>query len=111
MLSPSTPKLASGERGALDQRFELCPGELRMDTPAKTAIGRGDDPLPADQVSKTKDAFGDKLRVLDDIGGVADHAGQDHLVLRQLDILPDLPFMLVANVASLERIGARIDGQ
>src|SRR3954453_19825254 len=93
-VPPLTPELARGERSTLDQRFELCPGDLRMDAAAETAIGRGDDPLPADQVGKTKDALGDEVGVLDDIGGVADNAGQDHLVVRQL-VLPDLPLVLV----------------
>ena len=37
--------------------------------------------------------------------------GQDQLVVGQLDVLPDLPLVLVADIAGLERIGAGIDGQ
>ena len=101
----SAPELAAGQRGPLRQRLELRPGDLRMDAAAQPAIGRGDDPLPADEIGKAQDALGDQLRVLDHVGGVADDAGQDQLVVGQLDLLPDLPLMLVADIAGLERVG------
>ena len=82
-----------------------------MNPPAETAVGRGDDPLPADQVREAKNALGDELGVLDDIGGVADHAGQNHPAVRQFDVLPELPFVFVADIAGLERIGMRIHRQ
>ena len=49
--------------------------------------------------------------MLDDIRGVADDTGQDQLVVRQFDVLPDLPFVLVADIAGLERIGLDVDRQ
>ena len=71
----SAPELASGERGALGQGFELGPGDLGVDPAAEAAIGRGDDAFAADDVGKAQDAVGDQLGVLDDVGGVADDSG------------------------------------
>ena len=60
-------------------------------------------------VGKAQDPLGDKLRMLDQIGGVADDARQQDLAVRQLDVVPQLPFVLVAHVAGLERIALRLD--
>ena len=49
--------------------------------PPRAAIGRGDDPLPADDVGETNDPLGDEFGMLDDIGGVTDDPGQDQLVV------------------------------
>src|SRR5437868_10450968 len=106
MAFSSTPQLAAGERGALRQRFELGPGDVGMHAPAKTAICGGDDPLPAHQSGKPKDALGDELGMLDHIGGVADDTGEDQLPVGELYVLPHLPFVRVSDVAGLERVGA-----
>ena len=76
-----------------------------MDAAAEPAIGRGDDALAADEFGEADDALGDQLRMLDHVGGVADDARQDELAVGQLDVLPHLPFVLVADIAGLERIG------
>ena len=60
-------------------------------------------------VGEAHDAVGDELGVLDDVGGVADDAGQDQLAVGQLGVLPDAPFVLVADVAGLEGVGAGVD--
>ena len=49
--------------------------------------------------------------MLDQHGRMADHARDQHLVLRQLGIPPDLPLVLVARVRRFERIGAGVDLQ
>jgi hypothetical protein len=41
----------------------------------KSAVGAGDHVLAPDQTGKPRDALGDQLGMLDDVGGVADHAG------------------------------------
>ena len=48
------------------------------------------------------DALGDEFRMLDDIRRVADHARNEHLALRQLDGLPDPPFVLVTRIGALD---------
>ena len=77
-----------------------------MNSAAEPAIGRGDDPLAADQIGKAQNALGDELGVLNDVGRVADDPRQDEFAVGQFDVLPDLPLVLVADIASLKRIGA-----
>ncbi len=76
-----------------------------MDAAAETAVGCGDDVLASDQVGEADDAVGDQLGMLDDVGGVADDARKEDLAVGQLDVLPDLPFVLVPDIARLERVG------
>ena len=82
-----------------------------MNPAAETAVGRGDHPLAADQIGEPLDPLGHQLRVFDHIGGVADDSWQDQFAVRQLDVLPHLPFVLVADIAGLEGIGLHVDGQ
>src|SRR5713101_3158755 len=111
MAFSSAPELTGGQRRALRQRFELGPGDVWVHASAETAVGRGDDPFLADKLHKAKDALGDELGVLDHVGGVADNPRQDQLAVGKLDVSPYLPFVLVADIAGLERIGAGVDGQ
>ena len=60
---------------------------------------------------EAQDALGHQLGMLDQIGRVADDARQHDLAFRQLDVLPQLPFVLVAHVGGLERIALRLDLQ
>ena len=57
-------------------------------------------------LGEARDAVGDQLGMLDDVGGVAHDAGQDQLVVGQLDVVPHLPLVLVADIGGLERVGA-----
>src|SRR5215510_15297944 len=93
------PQPLRGELGALDQRGELRPGDVRVDIIAgggrrKTAVVAGDDVLAADDACKALDALRDQLGVLDLIDAVRDHARNKDLAGRQLDLPPDLPFVL-----------------
>ena len=72
----------------------------------EAAIGAGDDVLAPDQPGEAHDALGHQLGMLDDVGGVADDAGDQHLARRQLDAFPHPPFMLVARIGALDDIGA-----
>ena len=47
--------------------------------------------------------------MLEDVRGVADEPGQQDAVLRQLDVAPHLPLVLVARVGLLERVAAHAD--
>src|SRR6516165_8447374 len=104
------PQLFASEPGARDQCFELGPGELRMDAPAEAAIGAGNDVLAPHDAGKSQDAVGDELGMLDDVGGVADDPRDQDLALGQFDVLPNSPFVRVANIARLdrERAGAHL---
>ena len=82
-----------------------------MHSPPEAAVGPRDDALPPHQLREALDAVGHQLGVLHHVGRVADHARDDKLALRQLQVLPDSPFVLVADIAGLERIGTGVDGQ
>jgi hypothetical protein len=99
------PQPPRGDLSALCKRLELRPRELRMHASAKPAVGRSDDVVAADHLGKTHDPVRDHLRVLDHVGRVSDDAGQDRLAVRQLDVLPHFPLVLVADVRGLERVG------
>ena len=53
-----------------------------MHPTAEPAIGRGDDALTSDQISKPHDPICDELWVFDDIRRVTNDTGQDQLVIR-----------------------------
>ena len=53
--------------------------------------------------AKVDDAVGDQLGVLDDIGRVTDDTGDQDLAVGQFDVLPDLPFMRVTDIAGFDR--------
>src|ERR1700721_3058300 len=75
-----------------------------MHAAAEAAIGRGDDTVGPHGLCKPADAVSHKLGVLDQVGRMGDHAGQDFLARRQLHLFPDLPFVFVAGIGGLERI-------
>src|SRR5215469_12582794 len=111
VMSRSAPELPGGAPGALDEGLELRPRDLRMDAAAETAIGRRNDPLPPDQPRKAHDPIGDELGVFDDIRRMADDARHDQFAVGQFDVPPHLPFMRMAHIAGLERVGAGLDRQ
>lgn len=49
-----------------------------MHPPAKTAIGSSDDVLPTDIISVGENAIRNEFPVLDEVGSVADNAGNDN---------------------------------
>ncbi len=106
-----TPELARGQCRALHQGVQFRPGDLRVDAAAEAAVSGRDDVLPPDRLGVPGDPVRDDFRVLDDVGGVADHAGQDDLALGQLHVPPHFPLVLVPDVGRLERVGARVDLQ
>src|ERR1700739_3654823 len=115
LLSPA-PQLLRREAGAFAQCRELGPYDGRMDLAGgrearKAAIGARDDILAPDSLREPRDALRDRLGVLDEIRAVCDDAGDQKLALRQFSILPHPPFVFVARVAGLERIGPGVDAQ
>ena len=103
-----SPKLLRGEAGAFGEAAQFGPGEVGMDPAAEAAIGAGDDVLAADDLGIAQDAVGDELRVLDEVGGVADHTRHQHLARRQFRLLPYPPLVLVPHIGSLERLSLRL---
>src|SRR5579864_9192937 len=75
----------------------------------EAAIGAGDDVLPADERGEPQDAFSYKFRMLHDICAMADDAGGQDLAFRQLDILPDAPFVFMTWIGGLDEVRAGAD--
>src|SRR5215472_13327522 len=104
--SPLPPQLLRRDPRAFDHCFELCPLHLLVDArraPAlrETAIGAGDDVLAADEAREILEAQRDELGMLDDVGRMAEDAGDEDLAFGQSLALPDLPFVLVPGIAGL----------
>src|SRR4030095_10092128 len=76
------------ELGALDERTQLRPRDLRMGAAAEAAVGARDDALAAHALREAPDALRDELRVLDHIGRMGDHARDEDLSFRQLHLVP-----------------------
>ena len=79
---------------------------LRERALGEAAIGAAHHVLAADDFGQPHDPLGHQLRMLDDVGGVADDAGDQLLAGRQLDALPHRPFVLVARIGLLDAVGA-----
>src|SRR5258708_30478382 len=74
----------------------------------EAAIGSGDHILAAQSLRVADDALGNELGWLDDVGGVADDAWDQHFALWQFNVLPDLPLMFVARIGPFDQKGADI---
>src|SRR3954467_3134728 len=110
-LRSPRPELLAGKAGAVDQRFELRPHDLRMHAGEighlrEAAVRACDHVLAPDEAGQPDDALGDEFGMLDDVGGVTDHAGNQRRILRQLELFPQSPFMLVARIGELDRVSA-----
>ena len=68
----------------------------------KAAVGAGDDVLAPDEFCEAHDPFGDQLRMLHQIRGVADNAGYENLSSGKLDPLEDVVFVFVPGVRRFE---------
>ena len=116
-IRSSPPESLGGQTGPFRQSGELQPrdaGVRIVETHGgggKPAIGARDDVFAADEIGVPLDPFGDQLRVLHQVGGVTDDAGDEDLALGQLDVLEDVVFVLVPRVGRFERIRAGIDLQ
>ena len=91
-------------RRALELRPDDAVGHRRLGAHrgAEAAIDAGDDALAADDVGIAPDALRHEARMLDEVGGRIDDAGDQDLVVGNVDRLEILPFMLVARIGALE---------
>ena len=110
-MSANSLPTAPGWRSArLDQRLELRPEDgFSPHAGAQSAVDAGDDVLSPDHARVLEDALRHQFRVLDPIREVADDAGDQDLAVRQLDLLPHLPFVIVAGTGRLERVSTDVD--
>ena len=70
---------------------------------AEAAVGAGDHALAPDHTGEALDALRHQFRMLDQVDAMRHHAGHQDLVVGQLHLLPDLPFVLVARVRALDK--------
>ena len=63
-----------------------------MDAAAQPAAGAGDDGFLTDDFSERDDAIGYEFRVLDEVGRVADGAGDKDFSGGRFDVPPDFEF-------------------
>src|SRR5215472_5417045 len=109
--SGSAIQLLRCKRRAVGKGLQLRPRNLRVHTESQAAIGAGNDIHTANESCEADDAVGDELRMLDDIGRVADDTRDENFSVRQRRRLPELPLVLVARVGSLDRVGTRLHFQ
>ena len=77
----------------------------------EATIGAAHDVFTADQSREAHQPLGDQFWMLDNIGGVADHARNELMAGRQFCRLPYPPFVLVARIGHLDAVTARFDAQ
>src|SRR4029453_9418201 len=97
---PPRPELAAGDGGALRQRSELRPDNLRIhaarsDVNAEAAVDAGHHVVAADELRISLETLRDELGMLDVVGLALDDAGDQHLALRRLDGLEQCPILSV----------------
>src|SRR5215469_1979347 len=102
-----SPKDLGRTAGTFRHCLELGPANRRVaDARAEPAIGPCEHVLAPDQPRIAHQALGDQIGVLDEIGAVADDAGDERCVSGKLYVLEDAPFVLVAGVRGLDRIAS-----
>src|SRR3712207_6565715 len=75
------------------------------------AVAPCDHTLAPHQFGVGHEPLGYELGVLHDVARVTDHPRDEHLAVGELDVLPYVPFVRVAWVSRLKRIGASVDFQ
>ncbi len=78
------------------------------DPRADPAIGAGEHVFAADQPGIAHQPLGDEIGMLDEIGAMADDAGDQGGARRQFRLLEDAPLMLVAGIGGLDGEAARL---
>src|SRR3954452_8669851 len=106
-------KTFRGYPGPLGERLELRPHDGGVNAPVEGPLGKAairarQDPVASDELRQAHDPLRHELRMLDDVGGLADHPRRELLAFGQLDGLPHAPFVLMAWVRTLDEIGPRL---
>src|SRR3989338_135823 len=93
------PELLGGEARAFSHRLELGPSDLGMADPrAQAAVRTRHDIFATHQLGVLYQALCDRLRVFNEVAIVAGNSRNEHLPLRQLDLFPHPPLMLMAGI-------------
>src|SRR6202140_2478006 len=99
------PERLRGKPCAFGECAKLRPDQILVQPRAQSAIGASDHVRAPDRFGEVADSLRDELGMLDEVGGVADHARHDDLAGGQLDVLPQRPFVLVTHIAGFETAG------
>src|SRR5262245_55797254 len=103
------PEVLRSELRSFDKSAQLSPGKLGVNAASKAAIRAGNYILATDNRGIAKDAIGDQLRMLDEVGRMTYDTRHQYLAGRHLDHLPGSPLVLMSHVAGLEGIGLRLN--
>src|SRR5699024_490597 len=95
----------------LDQRVQLGPRNLVVQTAAQTTVGGGYDLVWANNRREVGNAVCNQLWVLNHVGGVCNNAWVQQNVVWKFDVLPDLPLVSVAWGGCLEGVAADLGAQ
>src|SRR4051812_29168853 len=75
-----SPQLFGRQARAFGHRFEFGPDDLRVaDARSQPAVGAAHDVFPADNFAVAHETIGDRLGMLDNVGGMPDDAGHEDL--------------------------------
>ena len=74
---------------------------MKADERGEATVGPGDDTLLADDIDELPEPFRDQFGVLDAVSLGVDYPNDKRLVVRQLNVLPNGPFMLMARICRL----------
>src|SRR5436190_23049286 len=104
--------MAGRSPGAVSERGELRPGDVGVNLVdpgdgVEAAVDPGYDVFPAEDPGVADDAFGDQVRVFNDVGCGVDHARHDHLTVRYRHVTPHAVSVLVASVGRHDGESAR----
>src|SRR5215831_6716058 len=103
----SAPELLRGQARALGHHGDLGPSDLglhKIGAPegGEAAVASGHHPLAPDDLRVAHEALRHQLRVLDEVGGGVEHAGDDNLVVGQTHLAEHHPLVLMPAVGALE---------
>ena len=104
------PEFLRSQSGAFGQVLKLCPDDAGMNflfgggKGGETAVAATHNVFLADDIGKPDQALGNELGMFDKRRGVGNDAGNDGFAFRHLDVLPNLPLVLVAWDAGLKEI-------
>src|SRR5262245_65511899 len=77
----------------------------RKGTLGEATVSTGNHVLSPDQPGIGRNAQGDEFRMLDEVRRMGDHTWDEDLAVRQLDVFPHLPLMLMARIGSFHTVG------
>src|SRR4030095_7075228 len=111
-VSLELPKLAARNARTFGQRAQLGPDDVGIDRRlahpgAVSAIAAGDHVFAANELGVASNPLRHQIRMLDEIGFRFDHAGDQHLAVRQANPLEQRPLVTMPRVRRLERDRAR----